>query len=61
MVLIQSLVAGSKDHLGDISAALNVMWTINKDLRLNNWYQTILLADDGVTSKTLSIQVNGKL
>jgi hypothetical protein len=37
------------------------MWPINKDLRLNNRHQTILLADDGVTSKTLSIQVDGKL
>jgi hypothetical protein len=61
MVLVESLVAGSKDHLRDISTALNVMRAIDKDLRLHNRHETILLADDGITSKTLSIEVNGKL
>jgi len=61
MVLVESLVAGSKDHLSDVSAALNVMRAIDEDLRLHNRNQTILLADDGIASKTLSIQVNGKL
>jgi hypothetical protein len=35
--------------------------SINKDLRLNNGHQTILLANDGITSQTLSIQINGEL
>jgi hypothetical protein len=61
VVLVESLVAGSKDHLGDVSTALNVMRSIDKDLRLNNGHQTILLADDGVASKTLGVQVNGQL
>jgi len=61
MVLVESLVAGSKDHFSDICAALNVMRAIDKDLRLHDRHQTILLADDGIASKTLSVQVNGKL
>jgi len=61
MMLVESLVAGSKDHLSDVSAALNVMRAIDEDLWLHNRNQTILLADDGIASKTLSIQVNGKL
>jgi hypothetical protein len=61
VVLVESLVAGSKHQLSDISTALNVMRSINKDLRLNNGHQTVLLADDGVASQTLGIQVNGQL
>jgi hypothetical protein len=37
------------------------MRSINKDLRLNNGHQTVLLADDGIASKTLGVLVNGKL
>ena len=61
MVLVEGLIAGSKDHLRDIGTALNVMWPIDEDLRLHNRHQTVLLADDGIASKTLSVQVNGEL
>ncbi|KAF7024954.1 hypothetical protein CFC21_037212 [Triticum aestivum] len=61
MLVVEGLVAGSKDDLSHVSTAVNVMRSINKDLRLNNGHQPILLADDGIASQTLSVLVDGEL
>ncbi|CAM0884206.1 unnamed protein product [Alopecurus aequalis] len=61
VLVVEGLVAGSKDHLSHVGTAVDVMRTINKDLRLNNGHQTVLLANDGVASKTLSVLLNGEL
>lgn len=54
-MVIKSLVAGSKHPLRHFSAAIYVMGAINKDLRLNYGYKTILLTNNGIASKSPGI------
>jgi hypothetical protein len=61
MVLVEGLVARSEDHLRDVGAAVDVVRAINKDLGLDDRHQPVLLADDGVASEALRIQINGEL
>nr|GMD86930.1 myosin-9-like isoform X1 [Ipomoea batatas] len=46
MVVVEGLVAGSKNALRYICTFVNVMRSIDKDLGLNNGNKTILLADN---------------
>jgi hypothetical protein len=49
VVVVESLVASSQHNLGDISTTVNVMGPIDQDLRLDDWDEAVLLADDGIT------------
>lgn len=55
MVVVERLVASSEHPLCNIGTPFDVMWSINKDLRLYNWDQAILLADDCVAGQPISI------
>jgi len=43
-----------EDSLGDVSADLNGVLTILKDLWLDDWHETILLADGTVSCERMS-------
>jgi len=48
MVVVQGLVHGSKNGLGHRCTFLDVMAPVGQYLWLDDWDESILLADDGI-------------
>lgn len=61
VVIVERLVAGREHALCHVSAAIDVVVTINEDLWLDDRDQAVLLADDGVASQSIGVLVDREL
>lgn len=61
MVVVECLVARGEDPLRDLGAAVDVVGAVDQDLRLDDGYKAVLLADNGVASEAACVGVNGEL
>ena len=59
VVVLDGLVGGSQNLLGDLDAGLEGVGTIRQDLRLDDGDQTVVLADSTIAGQTGGVLLDG--
>ena len=60
-MICQRFEGSRQDALSNFGTALNAVSTIHKNFRLNNWNQSVLLADGCVASQCVGVGINAEL